>query len=85
VAALLPGKEPPQYPLCRRLCGPQRQSGCFGEGRILAPAVMFTPDLPGCGTVSTLAMLSSVLDLGCVKNCDSGLAVNHTSHREVWS
>jgi hypothetical protein len=34
-AALPPGKEPPRYPLARRLDGPQSRSGRGGEQKIL--------------------------------------------------
>lgn len=39
----------------------------FWRRENLEPAVIFTPDHPTYGVVSTLTMLSSVLDLGCIK------------------
>jgi hypothetical protein len=43
-AALLPGKEPPHYPLDRRLGGPQSRSGRRGEEKILDPNGTQTPN-----------------------------------------
>jgi len=37
--ALLPGKEPPWYPLNRKLDGPEKWSGHFGEDETCIPAV----------------------------------------------
>lgn len=40
--ALCPGKEP-QYPLDRRLGGPQSQSACFGKKKNFSPLLGITP------------------------------------------
>ena len=56
LAALPPGKEPPIYPLNRRLGGPQSQCGRFGEGNPL-PLPGIEPRFFGCPTCGAVLLL----------------------------
>jgi hypothetical protein len=45
------------YPLNRRLCGPQSQSGHFGEEKSLAPTTIQTPGHPAHSVVTIVTTL----------------------------